>query len=520
MTVGDDVTTFGDFRLDLSRRALTRNGAPVPLKGRALDVLCVLAAAKGEIVSKDTLLARVWPNAVVEENNLQVHISALRRALDQGKTGATFLVTVPGRGYRLIGITAGRRRNDEPARQGPAVPDKPSIAVIPFTNLSGDPEQEYFADGIVEDIITALSRMRWLFVIARNSSFVYKGRTVDIKQVGAELGVRYVLEGSVRKAANRVRITGQLIDTSNGAHLWADRFDGALDDIFDLQDQVTSRVVGAIAPQLQQAEIERAKRKPTESLDAYDYYLRGIACTHRLSQKAVSEALGLFARAVELDGEYAAPYGAAALCYVMRKLSGWPIDRAALAETDRLAAKAAEFGRDDAVALAFAGLAVCYVIGDFERAIQLIDRARDLNPNLAIAWYASGTVRTFRGGEPEVAIDHVARAMRLSPFDPLMFGMQGMMALAHVCAGRYAEAADWADKSCLERPNVAATVRGAVVANALAGRQQEAERALARLLVLDPGLRVSGVRNRVGSFGRPEDLARYEEGLRKAGLPE
>jgi len=400
------------------------------------------------------------------------------------------------------------------------VPDKPSIAVLPFTNMSGDPQQEYFADGIVEDIITALSRMRWLFVIARNSSFAYKGRGVDIKRVGAELGVRYVLEGSVRKAANRVRITGQLIDASSGAHLWADRFDGALDDIFDLQDKVTSSVVGAIAPKLQQAEIERAKRKPTDSLDAYDYFLRGIACSHRVSQEATSEALGLFARAVELDREFAAPYGAAALCYVVRKLNGWPLDRTAVMETDRLAALAAEFGQDDAVALAFAGLAVGYVVGDSDRALRLIDRARDLNPNLATAWYASGTMRTFRGGEADLAIDHLTRAMRLSPFDPLMFGMQGMMALAHVCAGRYAEAADWADKSCLERPNVAATVRGAVVSNALAGRQQEAERALAHLLVLDPGLRVRDVRNRVGGFGRPEDLARYEEGLRKAGLPE
>src|SRR6185369_2586885 len=174
------------------------------------------------------------------------------------------------------------------------LPDRPSIAVLPFTNMSGDAEQEYFADGIVEDVITALSRMRWLFVIARNSSFTYKGRSVGVKQVGTELGVRYVLEGSVRKAANRVRITGQLIDVSNGAHLWADRFDGALDDIFDLQDQVTSSVVGAIAPKLQQAEIERAKRKPTDSLDAYDYFLRGIACSHRVSQEATSEALGLF----------------------------------------------------------------------------------------------------------------------------------------------------------------------------------------------------------------------------------
>jgi TolB-like protein len=519
-SVAGEEVAFGDFRLDLTRRTLTHDGAPVTLKGRALDVLCVLAEAGGATVSKDTLLTRVWPNVAVEENNLQVHISALRRVLNQGTPDRTFVVTVPGQGYRLIGTAARDRDAQRPTDAQPAVPDKPSIAVLPFTNMSGDAEQEYFADGVVEEIITALSRVRWLFVIARNSSFVYKGRSIDTKQVGAELGVRYVLEGSVRRAASRVRITGQLIDTASGTHLWADRVDGALDDIFELQDQVTSRVVGAIAPKLQQAEIERAKRKPTDSLDAYDYYLRGLACAHRLSQRAVSEALRLFARAVELDPEYAAPYGAAALCYAMRKQGGLPIDDAALRETDRLAAKTAEFGQDDAVALALAGLAVVYVLGDLERAQGLIDRARHLNPNLAIAWYASGTVRTFRGGEPEVAIDHVARAMRLSPFDPFKFGMQGIMAVAHVCAGRYAEAADWADKACLERPNVIATVRDAVVANALAGRQQEAERARAVLRVIDPGLRVRDLRTRMGIFGRPEDLARFEEGLRKAGLPE
>src|SRR3954463_9051695 len=289
--------TFGDFRLDLSRRKLTRNGVPVQLKNRTLDILCVLAAAKGETVSKDALMSRVWLNVPVTENNLQVHLSALRRALDGERKGESFLVTVPGRGYRLLGVGApGRSNGIAASRQAPAVPDKPSIAVLPFTNMSGDPEQEYFADGIAEDIITALSRMRWLFVIARNSSFAYKGRGVDVKEVGTALGVRYVLEGSVRKSANRVRITGQLIDASSGTHLWADRFDGSLDDIFDLQDQVTASVVGAIAPKLEQAEIERAKRKPTQNLDAYDYYLRGLAAVHKWTKEANDEALANLSR--------------------------------------------------------------------------------------------------------------------------------------------------------------------------------------------------------------------------------
>ena len=222
----------------------------------------------------------------------------------------------PVRVYRV-------RLNATSPEPAPALPDKPSIAVLPFKNMSGDPEQEYFADGMVEEIITALSRMRWLFVIARNSSFTYKGRAVDVKQVGRELGVRYVLEGSVRKAANRVRITAQLIDALNGAHLWAERFEGALDDIFDLQDQVTASVVGAIAPKLQQVEIERAKRKPTGSLDAYDYYLRGLASLHRATKEASIEALRLFYRAIELDGDFAAAHGQAAWCIaVARRIDG------------------------------------------------------------------------------------------------------------------------------------------------------------------------------------------------------
>jgi TolB-like protein len=286
---------FGRFRFDLGRRELWRDGVPVRLGSRALDVLSMLAGAAGNVVTKDELLARVWPGLVVEENNLQVQVSALRKALDEDQSGQSYLITVPGRGYRFIGLVESSNE--------PALPDKPSIAVLPFQNMSDDPKQEYFADGMVEDITTALSHMRWLFVIARDSSFVYKGRTVDVKQVGRELGVRYVVEGGVRKAGHRVRITAQLIDASTGAHLWADHFDGDREDIFDLQDQVTASVVGAIAPKLEQAEIERAKRKPTESLDAYDYFLRGMACTHQMTREATkSRARDRRCRAAGLAG--------------------------------------------------------------------------------------------------------------------------------------------------------------------------------------------------------------------------
>jgi TolB-like protein len=314
-------------------------------------------------------------------------------------------IVEPVRVYRV-------RSNGDAAKTQPtlALPDRPSIAVLPFDSMSGDAEQDYFADGMVDDIITELSRMRWLFVIARNSSFTYKGRSVDVKQVGRELGVRYVLEGSVRKAGSRVRITGQLIDASTGAHIWADRFEGGLEDIFDLQDQVTVSVVAAIGPKLEQAEIERAKRKPTESLDAYDYYLRGLAGVHRWTREANDDALRMFYRAIELDPEFASAYGMAARCYSQRKTAGWMTDSTKeVAEAARLARQAAELGRDDPVALWTAGLTLAFVVGDLDDGATFTERALALNPNLASAWLFSGWVNVWVG-EPEVAIQRFARA--------------------------------------------------------------------------------------------------------------
>jgi TolB-like protein len=420
----------------------------------------------------------------------------------------------PMRVYRV-------RLSGETASSRPALPlpDKPSIAVLPFRNISGDPEQDYFADGIVEEIITALSRFRQLFVIARNSSFTFKGRAVDVKQVGRELGVRYVLEGSVRKAANRVRITGQLVDARTGAHLWADRFDGELEDIFDLQDRVTASVVGAIAPRLEQLEIDRAKRMPTESLDAYDYYLRGIATFHLWTREATEEGLHLFYRAIELDPDFASAHGLAAWCYLRRKNSGWmtePLQE--MAEAERLANRAVELGKDDAVALCSGG----FVLTQFGRSLQagaaLIDRALVLNPNLATAWFLSGWVRNYLG-ESEKAIEHFTRAMRLNPLDPLMFGMQTGIAAAHFLAGRYDESSSWAERAMLGHPSYAPAIRVAAASYALAGRLEAAQEAMARMRQIDPMLRVSTLSDLL-PFRGPEDCARYEEGLRKAGLPE
>jgi adenylate cyclase len=323
----------------------------------------------------------------------------------------------------------------------PPLPDMPSIAVLPFENMSGDPEQEYFSDGVVEEIITALSRTRWLFVIARNSSFTYRGRSIDVKQVGRELGVRYVLEGSVRKAGDRLRIAAQLIDASTGTHLWADRFEGRLDDIFDLQDQVTARVVGAIRPKLEKAEMQRSQRKPTESLDAYDYYLRGLASFYRAaSRETNAEALRLFSRAIELDPDFALANGYAATCYGWRMIQGWLVDPAKeLSEAERLARRGAVLGKDDAVALSHFAWTLAHVARDLDAGASTIDRALALDPNNALSLARGGLIKIWLG-QADVGIELVARAMRLSPLDPLMPWWQHAIALGHFVLGRYEEA--------------------------------------------------------------------------------
>ena len=411
--------------------------------------------------------------------------------------------------------------SQEPPRPALTLPDKPSIAVLPFTNLSSDPEQEYFADGMVEDIITALSRFKALFVIARNSSFTYKGRAVDVKQIGRELGVRYVLEGSVRKAANRVRITGQLVDTSTGAHLWAEKFDGALENVFALQDTVAESVVGAIAPAVEKAEIDRARRRPTGSLDAYALCLRGLAKGyHSLSRQASEEALRFFYSAIELDPDFASAYGHAASCYAFAKVDGWisgtPDE---IAEVARLAQRAVELGSDDANALSASGWALAFMVRDLEAGATLIDRALVLNSNMAEAWLRGGWVKIFLG-EPELAIERLARAVRLSPVDPRISGMQTGTAYAHFHLCRFDEAVTWTAMALQEKPDFQPGLRVAAASNAMAGRPEQAHKAMARLRQLNPALRLSNLRNLLSPYRRAEDLLRYEEGLRKAGLPE
>jgi TolB-like protein len=423
-------------------------------------------------------------------------------------------ITRPVRVYRI-------RPKSPQVGAAPALslPDRPSLAVLPFQNLTGDAEQEYFVDGMVEEITTAIARLPWLFVIARNSAFTYKGRTVDVKQVARELGVRYVLEGSVRKAGNRVRITGQLIDTTTGAHIWADRFDGALDDIFELQDQVASSVAGAIEPKLRQSEIARASRKPTANLTTYDLYLRALAQSSRYTEEGLAEAVVLARQALATDSSYAPAAALVGWCRGLQRVQGWgALSADDIDEACRLARQALEAERDDADTIWRAAWTLFFLAGQVAIAAAALDRAMALNPNAAHAWLFRGIIHSVRN-QPEAAIDACERARRLSPFDPYAFLCANTIAFAHLAARRFEQAIEWADRTLHDQPRMVVAMRIKVVANAHLGHLDEARAELSRLLAIDPKLTIAGFR-KYAHFQVPEVHEFWVTGLRLAGLPE
>jgi adenylate cyclase len=406
-----------------------------------------------------------------------------------------------------------------PAAAPLPLPDKPSLAVLPFQNMTGDAEQEYFVDGMVEEITTAIARLPWLFVIARNSAFTYKGKAVDVKQVARELGVRYVLEGSVRKAGNRVRITGQLIDATTGTHIWADRFDGAIDDIFELQDQVASNVAGAIEPKLRQSEIERATRKPTANLTAYDLYLRALAQSYRYTEEGFAEAIVLVGQALAIDPAYTPAAALVGWCRGRQRVQGWgALSDEDVGEACRLARQVLEAERDDAETIGQAAFTLFRLAGEAAMAAAALDRALALNPNAAHAWMARGNIHASRN-EPEAAIEAIERARRLSPFDPYTFLYAFTIAVAHFAARRFEQAAEWADRALHDQPRLASAMRVKVVALAHLGHLDEARAELSRVLAVDPKLTIAGFRA-YAHFLAPEVLELNVTGLRLAGLPE
>ncbi len=403
------------------------------------------------------------------------------------------------------------RPNDEPL----ALPDKPSIAVLPFINMSGDPDQEYFADGVVEDIITGLSRLKWLFVIARNSSFTYRGRAVDVKQIGRDLGVRYVLEGSMRKASNRVRVTGQVIETETGRHVWAERYDRTLEHIFALQDDLTTSVVAAIEPSLRQAEIERVKRKRPDNLDAYDFLLRAMSDVYPAIPERARKALPHLESAIALEADYASAHGFAAWCHEILFVHG------GAHEEDRLGAirhahAAIENGRDDALALALGGFALGMVAHDREAARRAFDAALALSPSCSLA-YAFGSVVAATGGEAERGIDWGETALRLSPIDPMRFGPCMAIAYGHLQLGEPEAAAEAARRCFQAHPNWSLTHMLLAATHARLGRLEAASEAARRLLELDPAFAIS--RLCIAAGLHPSIAGPLSEALHKAGLP-
>jgi TolB-like protein len=510
---------FEDFALDTDRRELRRGADLVAIEPQVFDLLVFLIRQRDRVVSKDDLVDSIWGKRAISDSTLFNRINAARSAIGDAGDRQSLIKTLPRRGLRFVGAV---REEHAPAELGaikssPAGSDKPSIAVLPFANLSGDPDQDYFADGIVEDITTALSRNRAFFVIARNSSFTYKGKPVDTKQVARELGVRYVLEGSVRKSADRVRVTGQFIEAESGRHIWADRFEGDLADIFDLQDQLVTSVVGAIAPQLEKAEIERARLEATGDIAAYDLYLRGLASWNRWAKEENARALQLFNAAIAKDPDFSTPYGLAASCHQFAKANGWA-SRFDEVEIARLIERAANIGVDDAVALCWAGHVHAYFFKDLDRALLLIDRALDLDLNLAVAWQRSGWVRGY-AGDSDGAIESLNRAIRLNPLDPRVFLTQSAMAFAHFIAGRNEEAARWAGMALRVKPNWMPALRMAIASNAMRGDGDEVRRALNAYLAIDPQASIAKMCEYYPTR-READRRRLVAAMRTAGVPE
>jgi adenylate cyclase len=404
-----------------------------------------------------------------------------------------------------------------PSAAGP--PQKPSLAVLPFSNLSADAEQDYFCDGVTAELTTALSRLPRIFVVERSSAFRFRGHGDDIDTIARELDVRYLLQGSVRRAGERLRIHGHLVDAATGRHIWDDRFDGEVSDVFDLQDRIAEAVVAAVEPRLHRAELERARRKRPADLDAYDCYLRGLHAFYALTPAASGEALSFLRQALDASPGYAPAAALAARCYVWRASQGWTEDpEAEREEAVRLARLAVEGGRDDSEVLFVAGHALAFFDTDLDDAEHCVDRSLELNPSCAQAWTHAGWTRLYVG-RPTRALPAFERAVRLGPADPMLYVAYSGLAAVNLCLGEDGQAAAWAQRAVREDPKFASSWRFMAATAGLLGRTDEAAEAVRRLLDLDPGFTMAKAR-RSAVFRHSAELPRYLEGLRRAGLPE
>lgn len=497
---------FGPYVFDPASGALTCEGRALTIGGRGVAILGALAAADGAVVGKDALLAAAWPGIFVEEGNLTVQVARLRKLLGTRADGLDWIATVPRVGYRLL-------RDPGPA----PVSDIPTLAVLPFANLGADPEQDYLADGIVDGLITGLSHFRSFAVISRNSSFAYKGRALDVRVVAAELGVQYVLEGSVRRAGDRLRVSAHLSDATSGAHLWAQSFDGGIEDVFEVQDRITETVATIVGPRIQQAEIARSRRERPASLNAYDLYLRALQKFNTRRIQDNTEAVVLLERAIALDPGFAAALATAASAYEHRVTVGWPPvgadDRKRSLELARLAL---DIGHDDATVLSMCGMVLIFVGQEHDRGLSTVMLAVETNPYDERAVTCAG-VANILSGDLDQALDYFGRVLRLSPLDALT----ALCGIAHVeiCRGNYEAALASATRALAMNPGFAVPNWMVIAANVYLGRQAEAERALAAYRASAPQVTLSSLR--AGPQSRdPSRMGVILEGLRLAGMPE
>jgi TolB-like protein len=523
---------FADFELDDARRELRRGGADVHIEPQVFDLLVHLIRHRDRAVGRSELVDVLWQGRAVSEATISSRIAAARRAIGDNGDDQKFIRTLHGRGFRFIGEVApalqqssgttesdnaGEVRQDIPTSNPPSLPEKPSIAVLPFQNMSGDPDQEYFADGLTEDIITDLARQPWFFVIARNSSFAYKGEKIDVRQIARELGVRYVLEGSVRRVGNRVRVNVQLIDAAVGNHLWAERHDRELAGIFDLQDDITDNVIAAVGSQILVAEATRARRKPTHSIDAWDLVIQAVPHMWRMNTQEHRRAEELLQQAIVLDPHYAHAYA----------LLGWTYITMFNLDTRRpigeFTGKALDAG-ERAVALDDQNPWGHLVFGlgharrrRPETAVAHLTRSVELNPSFALGYAGLGYALAC-GGQPERGLESLERAHRLSPRDPFLAIYAPIVRyMAYFALGRYEEVIAVCRATAALHPDHAGAWRLMTVSLGLLGRVDEARAALAQTLTLQPDLSSAHVANDT-VYAKPADRERFLEGLRRAGL--
>jgi len=511
---------FGDHSLDVHRRELRRGDKQIAVEPQVFDLLVYLIENRDRVVTKDDLIASVWQGRLISESTLTSRINAARRAVDDSGDEQRWIRTVARKGFRFVGEV----RRAEPDAAAPAtetssalpLPDRPAIAVLPFTNMSGEPGQDYFSDGISEDIITALSKLRWFFVIARNSSFIYKGKSVHLKQVAEELGVRYVLEGSVRKDGQRVRITAQLNDVASGSHLWAERYDRSLADVFGVQDEITEAIVTAIEPQLYAAENFRAQRKAPENLDAWDLVMRALSHYWRVTREDNVVAQALLEKAISIDPNYGQALGVLATSYMFCAHMGWiDVDAAApIAEKAALAAIRAD--GEDPWAHHALGTVRILTQRRHDDAIAEFVTALKLNPNFSQAQGYLGLALCYSGRWQEGA-EAAARALRLSPRDPFGGVYYGIASYAQFLGHNFDEAIRLAREGVRLRNDFVGALRVLTAAAGMAGRLDIARTALVELRRAQPNISLAWIDEHMPIL-RDDERALYLEGFRRAGL--